>query len=188
MFRALGAPVVDADAVYHGLLQPQDGAPSPLAARIDEAFPGVLLPDGHVDRARLGQQVFGDAEARRRLETLTHPQVAQGVQAALGALAAAGRTHALYDVPLLYEKNLQAAFRGVVVVWVPRETQVARLMTRDRLDEATALTRIGAQGSLDDKRARARWVIDNTGPLTATEAQVRRVWEEMRLEQEEGPP
>jgi dephospho-CoA kinase len=173
---------VDADAVYHGLLQPVAGTPSPLAARIGAAFPGVLRPDGHVDRARLGQQVFGDAEARRRLEALTHPEVSQGVQVALGEMAAAGRTHALYDVPLLYEKNLQAAFRGVAVVWVPRETQLVRLMARDRLDEATALARIGAQGSLDDKRAQARWAIDNTGDLAATEAQVRRVWEEMQLE------
>lgn len=176
MLAALGAPILDADAVYHGLLAPANGARSPLAAQIEISFPGVLLADGRIDRAALGSLVFADPAARQRLEALTHPAVAQAVQGQLMRWRDAGVTQAVYDVPLLYEKGLEAAMDGVAVVWVPASVQHARLMGRDNLSAAAAQARLDAQLPIDEKRRRATWVIDNSGSLAATQAQVQALW------------
>jgi dephospho-CoA kinase len=177
MFARLGAQLVDADAVYHSLLQPVDGQPSPLAARLSVAFGDILQVGGHVDRRRLGASIFADPDARRRLEALTHPAVAANVAVRLQQLAAAGCPHALYDVPLLYERDMHSRFAGVILVWVPAHVQLARLMARDGIDAAAAALRVAAQLPLDDKRARAHWVVDNSGSLTQTEAQVCTIWQ-----------
>ena len=75
--------------------------------------------------------------------------------------------------PLLIENGLHSGMDGVVLVWVPREVQKARLMARDGLDEAAAEARLAAQLPLDDKRPHATWIVDNSGELDATRAQVR---------------
>jgi len=97
----------------------------------------------------------------------------------LQALEARGVARVVYDVPLLIESGMHAWMEGVAVVWVPREVQKARLMSRDGLDAAAAEARLAAQLPLDDKRAHATWVIDNSGDLDATRAQVEAMWRAM---------
>jgi dephospho-CoA kinase len=177
MLTQLGAQIVDADAVYHALLRPEGDAPSPLAHALAAAFPGVLQADGHIDRRALGAQVFEDPAARARLEALTHPAVAEAVTARLQALAERGCPHAVYDVPLLYERDMHARFAGVMLVWVPRAVQLARLMARNGLDAAAAAARIAAQLPLDGKRQHARWIIDNSGDRATTQQQVVAIWQ-----------
>lgn len=169
---AAGVPVVDADALYHALIAPVDGTPSPLVARLATQFAGVVGAGGALDRGALGRTVFADVAARRTLEELTHPAVAAAAEQAMAAHAAAGQPWAVYDVPLLYERDLTANFFGVVVVWVPRPLQLARLAARDGLTGEAAEARLRAQLPLDDKRARARWVIDNAGTPAQTAHQV----------------
>ena len=181
MFAAHGAQVIDADAVYHAMIQPIHGQPSPVTQQVGAALGlDMILPNGALDRARLGKQVFADANARRILEGITHPAVAAGVQTTLAQWRSQQVAHALYDVPLLYEKGLEAGMHGVVVVWVPRHVQVERLQRRDGLDLAAAEARLAAQMPLDDKKLRARWVIDNAGTQDATEVQVARVWQDIQ--------
>ena len=179
MFRQLGVPVVDADAVYHALVAPRDDGPSPLARRIDESFPGVLEPSGRLDRKALAERVFSDARARRRLESIAHPEVAREVAIRRRKLEEEGAPLAFYDVPLLFERGLEDALDGVVVVWVPESIQVERLRRRDGLSEQAARARLAAQLPLDEKRRRATWVIDNSGSLDATRRQVEHLWEEL---------
>jgi len=176
MLEVLGAQVLDADAIYHELIRPTGEAPSPLARRIAARFPGVLGPDGAIDRAALGAIVFDDPEARQALGEITHPAVAAEVQARTAELARRGVDPVIYDVPLLFERGLEAGMHGVIVVWVPRAAQVARLCARDGLSSDAAAARLAAQWPLDDKRARADWLIDNSGTLEATQAQVERAW------------
>jgi dephospho-CoA kinase len=177
MLARLGAQIVDADAVYHGLLRPEAGAPSPLARTLAAAFQSVLLPDGQIDRRALGTLVFENPAARARLEALTHPAVAEAVTAHLQTLADGGCRHAVYDVPLLYERDMQARFAGIMLVWVPPAIQLARLMARNGLDAASAAARIAAQLPLDSKRQRARWVIDNSADRDTTQRQVAAIWQ-----------
>jgi len=175
MLRELGAHVLDADVLAREVVEPGTPGLAAVAAR----FPGVLGPDGRLDRAKLGARVFGDATERAALNALIHPRVREAFLEKVQALAEQGVERIIYDVPLLIEGGLQASMDGVVLVWVPRDLQKARLMTRDGLDEAAAEARLAAQLPLDDKRPYATWIVDNSGDLASTRAQVEQVWRAM---------
>ncbi|HYG66879.1 MAG TPA: dephospho-CoA kinase, partial [Anaeromyxobacteraceae bacterium] len=150
--RALGAPVIDADRLAREVVEPG----RPALAEIVRAFgPGVLAPDGSLDRRRLGAIVFADPEARRRLEAITHPAIRAAMREETARLAAAGHAVAFYDVPLLYEVGLEREVDAVVVVYAPRAAQLERLRRRDGLDAAGAEARLAAQLPIDEKAARA---------------------------------
>ena len=172
LLRAKDIPVVDADALYHGLIKPKDDTPSALAQKINEVFPGVLLDDGHVNRPLLGSQVFGHPEQLKKLSAITHPAVGAAFMLKVQALQQTGVPLAIYDVPLLYERGMETMLAGVLVVWVPRQIQLERLMERDQIEEADAQKRLASQLSLDDKKSRANWVIDNSGSREDTAEQV----------------
>jgi dephospho-CoA kinase len=158
--RARGVPVVDADALARAAVAP--GAPA--LAEIANAFgAGVLAADGSLDRKKLASVVFADAEARRRLEAITHPAVRAAMAEETARLGAAGHPLAFYDTPLLYEVGLDRLLDCVVVVWAPRDVQRARLVARDGLDPAGADARLAAQLPIDEKAARADFVVENTG-------------------------
>ncbi len=160
--RARGVPVVDADALARAAVAPG----SPALAEIVRAFgPGVLAPDGGLDRKRMAALVFADAEARRRLEAITHPAVRRGMAEETARLAAAGHDLAFYDTPLLFEVGLDATLDSVVVVWAPPAVQRSRLATRDGLTPAEADARLAAQLPVDEKARRADFVVENAGPL-----------------------
>lgn len=167
-FRAQGVPVIDADQLARDVVAPG----SPGLAEVVAAFgEDVLLPDGSLDRARLGDRVFGDPEKRRALNAILHPRIgALGMERA-EALAARGEKLACYEAALLVENGLADAFRPLVVVAVPEAVQLARAMARDGSTEAQARARIAAQRPLADKVAVADHVIDNAGSPEATARQ-----------------
>lgn len=173
MLRELGVPVLDADAFARQVVEPGTPGLAAVAAR----FPDVLTPDGRLDRARLGARVFADAGERAALNAIVHPLVGQAFLEKVQELAEQGVERAVYDVPLLIENGLHKNMDGVILVWVPRPIQKARLMTRDGLDEAAAEARLAAQLPLDDKRSQATWVVDNSGDLSSTRSQVEQVWQ-----------
>ncbi len=170
--RALGAPVIDADDLARAAVA--KGTPG-LAAVVAEFGDDVLAPDGELDRRRMGARVFADPAARARLEAAVHPAVRALFRAELARLAAAGQPVAVYDVPLLYEAKLEGEADLVVVVWAPREVQVARLAARDGLDRAAAEARLAAQLPIDEKAARADVVIANDGDPAALAEKARRL-------------
>lgn len=180
MLAAHGAAIVDADGIVHEL----QAKGTPLLAEIVEAFgSSVLRPDGELDREALGGIVFRDPEARVRLGAIVHPKVGLEMMRRVEAAQEAGRAVCVLDVPLLLEgrKAGRAAlpYDAVVVVWVPREVQIARTIERDGCDEAEARRRVEAQMSLDEKRDLADHVIDNSGSLEETAEQVARLWKEI---------
>ena len=175
MLRELGAHVLDADVIAREVVEP--GTPGLQA--VAERFPGVLGPDGRLDRAKLGARVFGDPQERAALNALLHPLIGQQFMLRTQALAEQGVERVLYDAPLLIENRLHLGMDGVVLVWVPREVQKARLMGRDGLDEAAAEARLAAQLPLDEKRQQATWLVDNSGDLGTTRARVEEVWRGM---------
>ncbi len=183
MLEELGASVLDADAIYHDLIRARGGAPSDLARAVADRFPGVRRGDGELDRKALAARVFASPDERRALDAIAHPAVGRETARRIGELADRGVELVVYDVPLLFEAGLAPGMNGVIVVWVPHEVQLARLMGRDRIDRAAAETRIASQLPLDEKRRRATWVIDSSGTLDATRAQVEALWR--RLERGE---
>jgi dephospho-CoA kinase len=138
----------------------------------------VIRRDGTLDRGALGAIVFADGSRRARLNAITHPRVgalmAERIAAALGSEAAL----VVVDVPLLFEGARQDQFEGVLLVWAPPAVQLQRLVDRDGWVEEEARQRIAAQMPIDDKRALATWLIDNSGSLADTERQVDSWWHE----------
>jgi dephospho-CoA kinase len=173
IFAELGAVVIDADALAREVVEPGQ----PALEEIVSTFGGdMLLPDGRLDRARLGSLIFGDAAARARLNAITHPRIRQRMSDEVAARA--GRPGVLIlDIPLLLENGRTGDVEKVIVVWVDRVTQLQRLMERDRLTAKQANQRIAAQMSLDEKRRRADYVIDNTGTREHTRQQVASIYQ-----------
>jgi dephospho-CoA kinase len=167
LLRARGAPVIDADRLAREAVAPG----SPGLAEVVAAFgPGVLGEDGALDRKRMAARVFADPAARGRLEAVVHPRVRAAMQEELARLAAAGAGIAFYDVPLLFEAGREGDVDLTVVVWAPREVQLARLAARDGLSRAEAEARVAAQLPIDEKAARADVVVSNEGPAAELDA------------------
>jgi dephospho-CoA kinase len=177
MFRDLGARVIDADQVAREVVEPGQ----PALADLVKAFGSdILLPDGHLDRKKLGAIVFADAEKRRQLNAITHPRISQAVQGRLEALRVEGADVAIYEAALIVENKLHLGMDGLVVVAVDEQTQIDRTIKRDELTREQALSRVRAQAPVSDKVAVADWVIDTSGILPETRKKVERVWEEIR--------
>lgn len=176
LFAELGAAVVSADQVARDIVQPGMPASKEIRATFGD---DVFLADGQLDRRRLGAIVFADPEKRRVLENITHPRI-RAVMAEQIAEAGAGGTPVIAEIPLLFESEASLAMVDVViVVYVDRPMQLERLMARDGLSVAEAEARIDAQLPLEDKVARADFVIDNRGDEASTRAQVVRIWQEL---------
>jgi dephospho-CoA kinase len=171
MLVDLGAVLIDGDALAREVVA--RGTPG-LAQVVEEFGEGILTPEGDLDRPALGRIVFADEAARRRLEAITHPLIFERY-AELEA-AAPPDAVVVHDIPLLAESGRADTFDAVVVVDVPVEVQVER-MIRDRgWTREEAESRIAAQASREDRLAIATYVIDNTGSLADLEARVREVY------------
>jgi len=160
--RARGVPVVEADVLAREVVEP--GTPG-LSAVVQAFGGGVLDAAGALDRKRLGKLVFGDAGARARLESLLHPLIRALQKTRLADFAARGEPLACYEAPLLVEVGLASELRPLVVVVASEAAQLARAKSRDGLEENATRARLTAQRSLDEKRALADHVIENTGSL-----------------------
>jgi dephospho-CoA kinase len=171
---ALGAELIDADVIAREVVRP--GTPG-LAAIVREFGEGVLLADGTLDRPKLGSIVFADAERREALNAITHPLIGRRSQELLEA--AAPDAVVVYDMPLLVENGLAGLHDVVVVVDVPVEVQVERLMTRRDMTEDDARARIAAQASREQRRAVATHVIDNSGSLEELDKRVEALWADL---------
>jgi dephospho-CoA kinase len=175
ILRELGAHVLDADVIAREVVEPG----TPGLAEVATRFPGVVGPDGRLDRAKLGARVFANPAERAALNALLHPRIGAAFLEKTQALATQGVERVIYDAPLLIENGLHAGMDGVVLVWVPREVQKQRLMARDGLEAQAAEARLAAQLPLEEKRKHATWIVDNRADLTSTRAQVEEVWRAM---------
>lgn len=167
-----GAVIVDADAITREVQQP--GAP--LLAELAEAFGDhVLAADGSLDRAAVAKIVFEDPDALKKLNAIVHPAVGREMNARI--LAERTTNHVvILDIPLLTE-NPREGLQGRIVVDVPVETQVERLVAHRGFDEADARARIARQASRDERLKTADFVIDNRGTPADLEPQIDRLWE-----------
>ncbi|TLQ46624.1 dephospho-CoA kinase [Streptomyces marianii] len=174
LLASYGAVLIDADEIAREVVEP--GTPG-LAAVVGAFGPGVLTPEGTLDRPRLGAIVFADAERLARLNAIVHPLV--GARSAELEAAAGPDAVVVHDVPLLTENGLAPLYDLVVVVDAAPETQLDRLVRQRGMTESDARARMAAQATREQRRAVADVVIDNDGPLEALEPQVRRVWAEL---------
>ncbi|GAC1586723.1 MAG: hypothetical protein NVS3B21_01060 [Acidimicrobiales bacterium] len=182
LLAARGAAIIDADVIARWAVSPGQ----PALARIAERFgDGVIAPDGTLDRPALAAVVFGDDKARVELEQITHPVIQAEI--ARQTLEHAGTDRiVVLDIPLLKERRDPMA--GVIVVDVPPDIAVERLVKHRGFAERDARARIAAQISREARRALADVLIDNSGDEADLEAEVERAWQWARsLSPGDGP-
>ncbi len=173
MLAELGAEVIDADKVAHGVMR----AGTRAHTTVVETFgPGVLAPGGEIDRKRLGAIVFADPTALARLEAIAHPATIEEVQRRIGD-ASAGVV--VVEAIKLIEAGMADAYDSVWVTVCQREQQIRRIMDARGLSQAEAEQRVQAQPPQEDKIACADVVIDNSRSLSQTRAQMLAAWERL---------
>ncbi len=175
MLAELGAEVIDADRVTHAVLA-TDGAAYPTVVATFGAE--ILTSDGSIDRGKLGGIVFSDAEALAQLERLVHPPVIAEVRRRITASAA---PVIVVEAIKLLESGVADDYDAIWVTTCPETAQVKRLMRSRHLTRAEALRRIHAQPPQAEKLARADVVIDTSGSLHETRAQVIAAWEAIKM-------
>lgn len=169
-----GALLIDADIVAREVMLP--GHPV-LEAVVTHFGQAMLLPDGTLDRKRLGEHIFTNKEERKVLEGITHPAIRAEMRSRAKALEAQYPDKLVVsDIPLLYETRQESAFEDVMVVYIPREMQLVRLMSRNGLTEEEARARISAQMDIEEKKRLAGIVIDNSSGLEYTKQQIDEFW------------
>lgn len=182
ILRDLGAALIDADEIARQVVEPGAG----VLPEIERRFPGVVGKDGRLDRTKLAERIFGNPEDRAALNALLHPQIQQAFVEKTAALADQGEQLVIYDAALLIENGLHEKMDGVILVTAPRETQITRLRERNGLTAAQAEARLSSQMPLGEKLRFADWIIDNSGDLATTRAQVEQLWRSIRLDRTGG--
>ncbi|MBA4541567.1 MULTISPECIES: dephospho-CoA kinase [Thermoactinomyces] len=186
MLKRRGAVVVDADQVARKVVEPG----SLGLNRIKETFGSEMLTaDGQLDRAKLGELVFADEEARLRLNALLHPLIMDEMKRMTAeSLDKNPKSIVIWDVPLLIEENLTQFVEQVIVVYVPQAIQLKRLMERNHLTKTEAIKRMQSQLSIEEKKKVADYIIDNSGSLEETERQVDQLWRYLTLKSGSDQP
>lgn len=171
LWRAKGAAVIDSDALAHRTLEPG----TPTYAQVVETFgKDILNTDATVDRHRLGEIVFGNAERRQALNSIVHPAVQQMWKQELAALD--GRTAvAVIAIPLLFEVGAEREFDFTVAVGCSEQTQLQRLRAKG-LTESQARARMSSQMPIQQKMDRAQFAIWNDGSRAVLARQAEMIW------------
>jgi len=177
ILKRQGAAIINADVLAREVVEPGHQAWTEIVNTFGIA---VLQPDRTLDRQKLRAIIFDDAAARKKIESIIHPQVRALAEQRIREHAAAGYAVIVYEVPLLFEGNLQEWLRPVILVACDVDTQRTRLQSRDNLSAAQAQKHIDAQMSLEAKRRLADYVIENNGSLENLERQVQAVLEKIK--------
>lgn len=170
--RARHIPVLDADAVVHRLYE------GPLANIIEAEFPGVTV-GGRVDRARLSSVLATKPGGFARLEGIVHPAVRHVERAFLKSVKERGAPVAVLEIPLLFETGADALVDVKIVVSATAEAQRERVLDRPGMSDAKLQTILSRQLPDAEKKARADFVVDTTGPVEDTQAQIDQILAEL---------
>lgn len=185
MFSARSCRVFSADRIAHELIARGQPAYEELVRTFGREIVG---PDGAIDRQRLAATVFTDPSRREQLNRIVHPQVITEIEKQFTRLARAEpRAVALLEAALLVESGYHRRLDKLVVTWCRPEQQVERLMKQAGLSRTQAEQRVAAQFSSEEKRRHADYAIDCSRSLEATEAQVEKIWQELRQLAEGAP-
>lgn len=177
LFEQLGVPTIDSDVLAREAVAPGTAGLAKVIARFGS---DVLDASGALDRQKLAKIVFADPEARKALETIVHPEVRNATDEWFASLDSGRHPYAVADIPLLYEVGRDRDFDAVIVAAADPETQLRRVMERNRLSEAEARQRLAAQRPIEEKVRRADYVIRTDGSFADTERQVKAVSEALR--------
>ena len=184
IFEECGIPVVSADELSRIVVTPGSEGLAAVVAAFGE---GVLTPDGELDRRKLGAIIFKDPSQRVRLEGILHPRIRDSFQHVLTALEATNQHLVVYEVPLLFENNLEKQMKAVILVSAPEDQRIQRVMARDKLNVDDVRARMAAQMDDQTRRSKAQYVLENDGDLEHLRAQVEALLAKIQP-RKPGPP
>jgi dephospho-CoA kinase len=181
LFAELGAHVIDADRLVHELLR----SGTPTYDKIVDAFGvQILSPNHEIDRKKLGQIVFSDADKRSRLNTLTHPDVHAAILRRIFELEQLSSNGIiLVDAALMIETGGYRMYHRLIVVACNPLLQISRLVSRDGLTEADAKSRMASQMPIEEKIKLANYIIDTSGTLKQTQDQVEEIYRDLLVQE-----
>ena len=171
--EALDVPVIDADQVAREIVAPGQPALAEIVTRFGQS---VLLADGQLNRRALGAVVMADPEARQALDGITHPRIREAIQRQLRQLAEGGAPAAAVEAALLVETGAYQLYDALLVVSCSPQTQLQRLMSRERMSEEEARLWVQSQLPLAEKERLGTVVIHNDGDDASLRAAVRAAW------------
>lgn len=174
MLEELGASIIDADAIARAVVEPGQ----PGLKKIIEAFgEEVLLPDGSLDRDKLGEIIFNDEDKRKQLNNITHPMISERMMKLVAEERKKGAKVCVMDIPLLFEGGGKYSWlKPVLLAHSDEKAQLERLMERNSYSMEEAKSRISSQMNIDEKVKLADFVIYNSGTIEETREQVKAVW------------
>jgi len=177
LLQELGATILDADQLAREIVSPRQVAWKEIVATFGA---DILQEDQSINREKLRKIIFKDAQARKRLDSITHPQIRKLAQQRMKQLAAEGVEVVVYVAPLFFENKVHLWLRPVILVTCDLSIQKRRLRERDKLGEEEIENHLSAQMTLEEKKKLADFVIENSGGLEDLKKNVRRVWVEIR--------
>lgn len=170
IFAEAGAVIIDADEIARDVVAKGRPAWCRIVAHFGR---DVLLPDGFIDRKKLGAIIFNDARQKMHLDRIVHPYVIAETDQKLKEIERVQpQAVVILDVPLLIEAGMHSDLDEVIVVYTPEAVQLQRLMLRDRLTAAEGLARIRSQMPIEEKKMHATVVIDNNASPAVTRKRV----------------
>jgi dephospho-CoA kinase len=176
--QELGARNIDYDQLARDVVEPGLPAWQDIVGYFGE---GILQPDRKLDRTKLGKIVFQDETKRRKLESFIHPRVYEEADRREEVFVeAVPNAIVVHEIPLLFEVGRDRMVDKTVVVYASQENQLKRLMDRDGMSEEDARSRIRSQMSVEEKKRRASYVIDNNGTMEETKRQVQDLYRELK--------
>lgn len=183
MLEQLGARLIDFDLLSRVVVEPGKPAWRDITACFGEQ---VLQQDKTLDRKKLAEIIFRDPEKRKKLERVVHPRIYEEFTRLVKEYAAIDVNIIIQVVvPLLLEAKLQHLFHKILLVYIPEERQIERVMKRDRISREMALNMLRSQFPIEEKRSYADFIVDNSGSLEETKRQVEEVWEKLKKIQKE---
>ncbi len=171
IFKGFGFQIIDADKIAHETLEKHQD-------KIIELFGKEYVVDNRVDRKALGRLIFAHKEEKLRLEKLLHPLIFSEIETQSKKLDREKKPY-LVDIPLFFESS-RYPIKESIVVYIPKELQLQRLMERDKTTKEEALQRINAQLPIDKKKQRATYLIDNQKDLKALQQECVKVKDKIK--------
>lgn len=179
--KEIGSVIIDFDILARQVVRPGEKAWSEIVEYFGK---DILLDNGEINRKKISEIAFIDAEKRKILEGFTHPAIGEEFVKEVTRISSSGNNPIIQVVvPLLIEGGMQELFHAVTLVYIPREKQVIRLVERDGISRDKAINIIKAQMPIDEKIRYADFVINNNGTIEETRVQTQRVWDKLLVMQ-----
>lgn len=166
MFQRLGAAIVDADQLAREVVSPGTAALEEIVRLCGKE---ILLPTGELDRSTLRQRIIADQELRKTINAITHPRI---LELESLAIEQAGFPLVIVDAALMIESGSYSRFRELILVYIPRDVQLKRLMKREGMSRHAAVAFMDTQMDIEEKKKYATYLVDNSGTIEETAEQV----------------